>query len=765
MADNDQALSQVGQVQENENPSQETVSAATCAPQCGTETLAELRGRGAIAQGAGSVAVAGDVHGPIHTGTGNIIQNITQYIANPPPIETILRNTGDLFRRNRWLIGLTLVLQISLAALFFTFRDRFLLSNWIYIAVAALLAVAGWGWLKMIREHPRGATLRRSLLLVGMVTVAWFGLLTQQAWLAIHPTKFTEAQFGIAVANFGQGADNRSSKLGRDITGQLLNGLKSAIEQESGKPRIKHEFMRSPAATQIGIVRNETQAIEDGERFGAELVLWGKILEERTGSEIHFQALQAPDITDNPDFPQTLPIKTEMRSYIALTSTNPVEVGQAVGPQNATIIRYSLGLYYYLNQDFESAVDQFKLALNFARPSTAAPSLIDPAIIHYYLGRSYQSLEKYEEAQAALEEAERLAPDEPAIALAQAYNYRVMGLEEDRRLALQRAIDLCNDLPSDLVAAIYDRALAYEAKEDLEAALREYEAIVAERPDFFIAYLSSARLLARLGRFDEALARYQQARPLAEGQVAKQAWLNLDLGRLYEQKQQPEQALALYDQAIAVDPSLSRPYFVRAQLREKMGMTQGALHDYRKLIELSSQPHWTHEAFADYLSRIKQYPEAIEQYSKALRYPVYYDALTHTKLALAYANSDERTLPDKQSRAQTEFEKALRAPSPNEAYIRSEYGRALAGFGLIEEAIAQLERSIQADRNHHDAATMLNLGQLYESVGNLSSASALYEKVIAFEGQIDDIYVSLALERLADLVEKEEPIHEETPSP
>lgn len=755
MADIDEALSQLGrQSHENAVPTDGDATANAQPTPCNTNPHNELTWHGAIAQGSGSVAVAGDVHGPIHTGSGDNVQNITQYVTNPLPIGNVLRDIGTLLLRNRLLIILTLAFQIPLAALFFAFRDRLLLSDWTYVLVAILMAVATWRWLKLTHERRIG----RSFLLVGLITAGWVGLLGHQTWKAIHPARFSDEQFGIAVATFGEGANNTSSALGREITHQLVGGLEEAINQGT-----RDVVALDVATRRIGLVQNEIQATEEGKRVGAELVLWGKVLEEKTGSEIHFQVLEAPDITDNPDFPHTLLVEANMRSQVVFTSTNPVEVRKAVSAQNAAVVRYSLGLYYYLNLDFGSAVDQFERALGFAAPVTGTTALIDAAIVHYYLGKSYQFLERYEKAESALAEAARLNPKEPAIALAQAYNYRVMGLEVQRQQAIQHAIDLCNELPPNLLPAIYDRALAYEQQDNLEAALREYEAILRVQPDFFIAYLGSARLLARLGRFEEAMARYQQAQPLIEGQIRKQVWLNLDMGSLYAQQDKAENALVMYSRAIALDPALSMPHYLRAQLYEKLGMSDDALQDYRTLAEVSTQPHWAHETYAEYLRRTKNYPESIEQHLEALRYPVHNDAITHTRLGMAYAASNEQDFPRKEQQAQAAFEQALLSPGPNEPYIRREYGLVLEGFGRTVEAIEQFERSLQLD-GYTDPATMLNLGQLYESEGNPTAAIDMYEKVLTQEGQISDDLIQKALERLANLLEMEG-LYDEEQSP
>jgi tetratricopeptide (TPR) repeat protein len=328
-----------------------------------------------------------------------------------------------------------------------------------------------------------------------------------------------------------------------------------------------------------------------------------------------------------------------------------------------------------------------------------------------------------------------------------------MGQKELEQEALGRAIALCNQLPSDHIAAIYDRAVAYEAQEDDEAALREYRAIIRRAPEFFIAYLSAARALMRLDEPQAALELLREAQTLTKSDPAKQVWLHLDLGKVYEAMGQSEAALQEYNQAVSLDSALVTPHVYLASLYEEMGVLDAAYINYQELVKISEasyNPSWAHELFAGFLYRIGDYDQAIEHYTEALRYPGYDVSLIHTHLGLTYAAADERQFPDKEARALAEFEAALKNPGSNEHYIRSVYGNVLAQFGKFNEAIAQLERSLELDPGI-PVETMLNLGQLYDAFGKPEKACTLYRRIVELGEKIPPERLRLAQERLERL--------------
>jgi len=710
---------------------------------------AAATGDGSVAVGAGGVYVGGDAQGLIHTGTGNIIQNITHYIVNPPPLQVIYQDLRRVLNRNRWLLGLVILLEIPLAILFFLYKDRFLLSRWAYLALATWLAVVAWSWVNLscVRSLKK-APARRPLAVASILTVAWGVLLGLQVRTALFPRQFAPEQFGIAVATFGEGPDFRATRRGRQISGLLYEQLDEAV---TTTPELSEV-----ALTRVGVIRDAEQGLVDGERVGAKLIIWGQILESDEGVVIHFQVLQTPGMTDNPSVPHVIPIvRRPLQTSVDVETADSIKVKQIASRQSLAITAFSLGLYYYFAPYYQRAAEQFETALHHLSAQESA----DPTnlgLAYYYLGKSYQMLGKFEESQAMLGLAAELNPDDPAAVLGQMYNYRVMGQKELEQQALERALALCNQLPGDHIPALYDRALAYEAAGNDKAALREYRAIMRLDPTYFIAHLSAARALTRLDDAQAALKMLQDAQPLAEDEPAKQVWLHLDMGQVYERIGQTEAAIQEYNQVVDAGSTLVTPYFYLASLYDKLGETDAAWLNYAKLVERTEEtnynPSWAHELFAGFLYRIGNHDLAIEHYQEALRYPVYDTSLLHTHLGLAYATADERDIPDKETRALAEFEAALESPGANEHYIRSVYGNVLTRFGYIDEAITQLERSLELDPEIR-AETMLNLGQLYEAVGEVEKARALYQQLVALGDQIPADRLRLAEERLDQLEE------------
>ena len=348
-------------------------------------------------------------------------------------------------------------------------------------------------------------------------------------------------------------------------------------------------------------------------------------------------------------------------------------------------------------------------------------------------------------------QAEVFNPDDPAIALGQAYNYRVLEQPEERQAALDKVITLTDR--SDEIAAIYDRALAFEMLQDNEAALQAYETITKRDPDFFIAYLSLGRILTRLGRLDEAEMIYQQAQARSGDDPVRQVWTYLDQGQLYEKRGEVNLAFEAYNQALALDPDLETAYFYLGQLYQKQGIPDGAYLNYKKLTEISQNPSWAYALLADYLAGQQNYAEAIDAYEAALRYPAHDNPKLYAEIGRAYAYVDEAEFPDKQALSLAAFEKAVEAPGAYEAYIRSIYGQILYfNFNIVEEAISQHLQSLAADENI-GVETRLNLGQIYTAIGQVDKAREQYQILIEAGDQIPENRLKMAQDRLQALEE------------
>ncbi len=679
------------------------------------------------------VNVGGSVYGPINT--GDVIQS---------PFHDCYQDLNQFLKHNRWLLSLVVTLEIPFALLFFQYKDRFLLSWWLYLPLALLLTVVAWSWVNLAGARFANYSVWRPFVVASVALVVWVSLLGWQIQAALFPPQIPLYQFGIAVATFGEGPDFRVTPNGRQISELLYNQLDESIKNLGLADVI--------ALTRIGIVRDSDQGHIDGARVGAKLVIWGQILEGDDGVVILFQILETENLTDNPSFPQTLPVvRPPLQGRVEIESTNSLAVKQITEPQIVAITAFSLGLYYYFDPSYKLAAKQFEIARENLEKPHEITNVINLGLVYYYLGRSYQLLGEFKDSQKMFGHAAEFSPEDPAIQLGQMYNYRVFGEDELKQQTLEKIINLCKELAKDYVPVLYDCALAYEVMEDDEAALREYKAIIKINPEFFIAYLSAGRILAQLDRFDEAEDMYRKAQDLADGNLTRQAWVYLDTGQLYEKREQNKAAIEAYNRAIELDNTLAMPRFHLAELYSKMGIIDAAVVNYKKLTEMSDNPYWAHSIFADFLCGIGHYNDAIEHYLEALRYGgPYHEPLLRAHLGRAYAAVDEQSMPDKKSRSLNEFELTLQNPGPNEAYIRSNYGSVLFQFGDVDKAISQLERSLELNPEI-DIETRLNLGHMYQTIGELEKATILYQSIIEQGDQIPEDRRQIAEKRLKEL--------------
>jgi len=588
------------------------------------------------------------------------------------------RQVGRFFKQNLGPLSLIIALELLLALLFFQNKDWLLLSESLYLVMALLLPVVVWSWVRLNRSRPR--SLWGPWVLMGIATIAWVGLLGWQAQAVLSP-HFEPRQFGIAVATFGDGPDYRVSTQSRQISEILREELDLAIQEL--------DLMEPVATTRIGVVANRTQAVADGSRVEADLVIRGWIAREDTagkeGVRVFFEVLETENITDNPNLPQILPVtrpplKTSRRIITATTRSTIQE-------QAVVITAFSLGLYYYLDLNFEEAIIQFTNARNRLEATRAADNVINPGLIDYYLGRSYQILGKYRESQEAFDRAAASSPDDPAILLGQAYNQRVFGESDLRKQTLDKLAKLCANSDEKDIPTLYDCAVYYRTVEDYPAALRKYERIINLDETFFLAYLGAGRTHIDTGELDQAEAMYQTAEDLAAGDSKRLVWVYIGKGQLYEEigkgqldeeKDPIEAAINEYKQAINLNGALASPHFYLAELYKAEGRMKEAENEYQILADLSDDPDlsvsaaWAHGLFATFLCDTGKYGQAIEQYEIALQYQPYDTALLQMHLGLAYTAADEQTVADKEKQARAAFEAAIANAGTDKAYIQSQ---------------------------------------------------------------------------------------------
>jgi len=235
--------------------------------------------------------------------------------------------------------------------------------------------------------------------------------------------------------------------------------------------------------------------------------------------------------------------------------------------------------------------------------------------------------------------------------------------------------------------AWFDLGFVYNALGRVEDSVNAYRKSVAAKPDVFESNLNLGLILAKASQpeaeqFLRAATSLKPTADVDEGHA--RAWLSL--AHVLETSK-PEEAIAAYRQAAALQPKNVEPHLSAGQLLEKRN----------------------------------QFADAVQEYKQALALdPNSADALT------GLANVDMRG--QRWADAEEDLHKLV-ALDPNDAAARMQLGRVLAAAGHDDEAMQELQAAVKLAPS--DAAAKRDLADLYASGKKFAMAEAQYHDLLA----------------------------------
>lgn len=243
-----------------------------------------------------------------------------------------------------------------------------------------------------------------------------------------------------------------------------------------------------------------------------------------------------------------------------------------------------------LEKNDREAADLFERAIAHARRSIE----LDPSIGDAYaiLGVSLAGLERFDEAKLQCQRAIRLLPENAEVRW---YLGRILARQGDHDAAIESLKDAIDRAPKDYrlhktIARTYlDRAVAGGpgAENDLVTALREYDiAIRLEPDDADLHYWSGIVILHAVERGqkvrdglrmveatkDMAIQRFENCVAVDDAYVEA----HLELGELYAEKEEHEDAVEHYQRALALDPDREELYSAFGRYLWDLGRRQEA---------------------------------------------------------------------------------------------------------------------------------------------------------------------------------------------
>jgi tetratricopeptide (TPR) repeat protein len=651
------------------------------------------RAIGAKAEGAGAVALA-------------------VYINSLLDINAFL----NIFKQHWLFLLLSLVLQGTIVGFWWHYADRFMIS--------ASVLLIGMGLIEtglVIGQRMKVQPGYRLQLFLGLVLTgsAFTGLVGALVGQILNPPKFPKEAFGVAVALFGDGPEFSNTPRARDVSQLVLQQLKQQYLENSNLQFVQF--------APIGLVRTQTEAYEDGERIGADLVIWGKLDISEDKTILNFSILETPDKVSNPRFPRVLPFvnETANSSFVNIGSQGSEDIAKGA----TKISAFTFGLAHFFKLDFRSAARAFNEA------PLASPETNDnyTYLLHLYYGLSLQALGELDKSNIEFQKAIDLRPEDPAPRIARAFTYnasnRVKDAQGESRIALKLCTDRIKLEPNDFTA-YFDRALANDVLQDWESALGDYQSAREKEPNLYIAYLGIVRMQLTLNRVQDAIQAAQDAITLAESKKANPAWAYAYLAYSYESEMDTSNARFNYQKATSLAPEADYIHFLAGNFyarTENAQDLQVAEQEYKAIIRVSSNPAWGHTILADFYKKQNRLEDAAAEYRAALQ--TEQDVGGHW-VALAQVLEQLGQTGD----ARKAYDRAVEL-EPGSFYAQYAYGNFLFIQGELEAAIRQWELANQI--NPQNCGLLVNIGRAYEMLGDQKQADALFLDALSNSNQPD----------------------------
>jgi len=211
------------------------------------------------------------------------------------------------------------------------------------------------------------------------------------------------------------------------------------------------------------------------------------------------------------------------------------------------------------------------------------------------------------------------------------------------------------------------------------------------------------------------------------------------LGEIYSDKGFYPKAIALYKQAIKINPTWEGPYEKLAELYQVQGFSREAATQYVKLSEILEQSGDSVEATM-YMQKAAELDPAINQVSRKVHsFKVKEKAMTEPVPKTAPKPEVERTdFYDLTKELDTQLEKELEEFSIDETYdVTVDTTGVESVFKAIQENAAQEVKD--------DPLFQYNMGLAYRETGLLDEAIDAFRKVVGTGEKLYDAFVMLGI--------------------
>lgn len=209
----------------------------------------------------------------------------------------------------------------------------------------------------------------------------------------------------------------------------------------------------------------------------------------------------------------------------------------------------------------------------------------------------------------------------------------------------------------------------------------------------------------------------QDAKDAKEEEKEAEAWFNQ--GNKQYEAGDFEGAIASYDKAIKIKPTLEEGWYNRGLALASLGQYEEAIASFDKATETKPNDYqvWYNRGLA--LDNLGRYEEAIASYDKAIAIKPNYEAWLNQGVALDNLGRYEDAIAS--------YNQAIQI-KPNDHRAWNNRGVVLSNLERYEEAIASYDKAIKIKSGFHQA--WFNQGMAQADLGQFQNAIASYDKAV-----------------------------------
>lgn len=312
------------------------------------------------------------------------------------------------------------------------------------------------------------------------------------------------------------------------------------------------------------------------------------------------------------------------------------------------------------------------------------------------------------------------------------YNLGLLLLKIKRWREAREQFDKVIEYEPKNVTAFFNRGRANYRLKEYQSAIADYQqALALQQGNYPEALLNMGLVYVALKDFDAAKKSYQQA--LAQRKDYDYAWYNL--GMLHMRQEQNDEAMEDFKHAVSLRPDYFRAWFNLGVLYARKEQNDESIAAYETALKIN--PNYT-KARLNLALRWEQKGQplkAIEQYQKALEADDTYSSAWYN-LALVYIDIKHYEDAEDALRKMLELE-------PDSVNARALLADAFTALGRYDDAVSVLEQAVDIEA---DSTTLrLALAKSLRKTGALQRARSEIYKGLALQPENEELHAELAL--------------------